>query len=123
MSVMEFGDSVVNDVVFGDDGLVVTVIQERQSHDVLMVAYMNQESLMKTLETGRTWFWSRSRKEFWCKGETSGDRQYVRAIRYDCDGDALLIEIDQHGNGACHTGERSCFYRDLATGPGDGTAG
>ena len=123
MSVMEFADSVVNDVVFGDDGLVVTVIQERQTHDVLMVAYMNQESLMKTLETGRTWFWSRSRKEFWCKGETSGDRQYVRAIRYDCDGDALLIEIDQHGNGACHTGERSCFYRDLATGPGDGTAG
>ena len=123
MSVMEFGDSVVNDVVFGDDGLVVTVIQERQTHDVLMVAYMNQESLMKTLETGRTWFWSRSRQEFWCKGETSGDRQYVRAIRYDCDGDALLIEIDQHGNGACHTGERSCFYRDLATGPGDGTAG
>jgi len=122
MSVMEFADSVVNDVVFGDDGLVVTVIQERQSHDVLMVAYMNQESLMKTLETGRTWFWSRSRQEFWCKGETSGDRQYVRAIRYDCDGDALLIEIDQHGNGACHTGERSCFYRDLATGPGDGTA-
>ena len=123
MSVMEFADSVVNDVVFGDDGLVVTVIQERQTHDVLMVAYMNQESLMKTLETGRTWFWSRSRQEFWCKGETSGDRQYVRAIRYDCDGDALLIEIDQHGNGACHTGERSCFYRDLATGPGDGTAG
>ena len=122
MSVMEFADSVVNDVVFGDDGLVVTVIQERQTHDVLMVAYMNQESLMKTLETGRTWFWSRSRQEFWCKGETSGDRQYVRAIRYDCDGDALLIEIDQHGNGACHTGERSCFYRDLATGPGDGTA-
>jgi phosphoribosyl-AMP cyclohydrolase len=122
MSVMEFADSAVNDVVFGDDGLVVTVIQERQTHDVLMVAYMNQESLMKTLETGRTWFWSRSRQEFWCKGETSGDRQYVRAIRYDCDGDALLIEIDQHGNGACHTGERSCFYRDLATGPGDGTA-
>lgn len=122
MSVMEFADSSLGDVVYGDDGLVVTVIQDRQSHEVLMVAYMNQESLMKTLETGRTWFWSRSRQEFWCKGETSGDRQYVRTIRYDCDGDALLIEIDQHGNGACHTGERSCFYRELAAGPGDGSA-
>ena len=83
-----------------------------------MVAYMNEESLRRTLATGRTWFWSRSRQEFWCKGETSGDRQYVREVRVDCDGDALLVLVDQHGEAACHTKEWSCFHRTVGRGPG-----
>jgi phosphoribosyl-AMP cyclohydrolase len=72
---------------------------------------MDDTALRRTLSSGRTWFWSRSRHEYWCKGETSGDRQWVRAAYYDCDGDALLVVVDQEGRGACHTGERSCFYR------------
>ena len=71
------------------------------------------DALRRTLETGRTWFWSRSRQEYWCKGETSGDRQYVRRAAYDCDMDALLFVVEQEGRGACHTGERSCFFRDF----------
>jgi len=78
-----------------------------------MMAWMNEESLAKTMETGRTWFWSRSRQEYWCKGETSGDRQYVRRAAYDCDGDTLLFVVEQEGKGACHTGEYSCFFRDF----------
>ncbi len=103
----------VGAVRFGPDGLVVAVVQEATTNEVLMVAYMDPEALRRTLETGRTWCWSRSRREYWCKGETSGDRQFVREVRYDCDGDALLVRVDQHGRGACHTGERSCFYRCL----------
>jgi phosphoribosyl-AMP cyclohydrolase len=98
-------------VTFNEDGLVPAIIQEHGTGRVLMMAWMNDESLRKTLETGRTWFWSRSRKEYWCKGETSGDRQFVRQGYYDCDGDTLLFVVEQEGRGACHTGERSCFYR------------
>jgi len=98
-------------VQYNADGLVPAIIQERGSGAVLMMAWMNEASLRQTLETGRTWFWSRSRQEYWCKGETSGDRQWVREGYYDCDGDALLFVVDQDGRGACHTGERSCFYR------------
>ncbi len=88
-----------------------------------MFAWMNAESLAKTLETGRTWFWSRSRQEYWCKGETSGDRQYVRSVRYDCDGDCLLVTVDQEGAGACHTGARTCFFRAFGEVPaGDPSA-
>ena len=105
-------------VRFGEDGLVVAVVQDAHAHDVLMVAYMDAEALKRTLATGRTWFWSRSRQEYWQKGESSGDRQFVRELRIDCDGDALLVLIDQHGRGACHTGDRSCFHRELAHGPG-----
>jgi len=76
----------------------------------------SRESLRRTLETGRTWFWSRSRQEFWCKGETSGDRQYVRAGYYDCDIDVLLFVVVQEGRGACHTGEHSCFFRAFGGG-------
>jgi phosphoribosyl-AMP cyclohydrolase/phosphoribosyl-ATP pyrophosphohydrolase/phosphoribosyl-AMP cyclohydrolase len=98
-------------VQYNDDGLVPAIIQEEGTGQVLMMAWMNEESLAKTLETGRTWFWSRSRQEYWCKGETSGDRQFVREGYYDCDGDTLLFVVEQEGRGACHTGERSCFYR------------
>ena len=96
---------------FDESGLVPTVVQDHTTGDVLMVAWMNAEALARTLQTGETWFWSRSRAELWCKGETSGDRQYVRAAFYDCDGDTLLFVVDQEGDGACHTGERSCFFR------------
>ena len=95
-------------------GLVPAIIQEAGTGAVLMLAYMNDDALRQTLETGRTWFWSRSRQEYWCKGETSGDRQYVREAYYDCDGDTLLFVVDQEGKGACHTGERTCFFRSFA---------
>ncbi len=98
-------------VTYNADGLVPAIVQDAGDGAVLMLAWMNEDALRRTLETGRTWFWSRSRQEYWCKGETSGDRQFVRAVHYDCDGDTLLVSVDQHGRGACHTGERSCFYR------------
>ncbi len=100
------------------DGLVPAIVQDATDKTVLTVAYMDAEALRRTLTTGRTWFYSRSRQEYWQKGDTSGDRQYVREVRIDCDGDALVVLVDQHGRGACHTGERSCFYRSLGTGPG-----
>lgn len=100
------------------DGLVPAVVQDAADGTVLTVAYMDAEALRRTLDSGRTWFYSRSRREYWQKGETSGDRQYVREVRMDCDGDALVVLVDQHGRGACHTGERSCFYRTVGTGPG-----
>jgi phosphoribosyl-AMP cyclohydrolase len=100
------------------DGLVAAVVQDATDGTVLTVAYMDAEALRRTVETGRSWFYSRSRQEYWQKGETSGDRQYVREVRMDCDGDALVVLVDQHGKGACHTGERSCFYRTVGQGPG-----
>jgi len=102
-------------VVYNADGLVPAIVQDVSDRSVLMMAWMNETSLRRTLETGRTWFWSRSRQELWCKGETSGDRQYVRWLRYDCDGDALLVGVDQEGSGACHTGNRTCFYRSFGS--------
>jgi phosphoribosyl-AMP cyclohydrolase len=111
-------DDVRSEVRFDDRGLVPAVVQDAEGGTVLTVAYMNAESLDRTLATGRTWFWSRSRQELWPKGETSGDRQYVREVRLDCDGDALVILVDQHGRGACHTGDWSCFSRTLGRGPG-----
>jgi len=101
-------------VKYDASGLVPAIIQEAGTGAVLMLAYMNEDALRQTLDTGRTWFWSRSRQEYWCKGETSGDRQYVRAAYYDCDGDTLLFVVDQEGKGACHTGERTCFFRSFA---------
>jgi phosphoribosyl-AMP cyclohydrolase len=107
----------LSQVSYNRDGLVPAVIQERTTREVLMLAWMNEAALRRTLETGRTWFWSRSRQEFWCKGETSGDLQWVREGYYDCDGDTLLFLVDQEGKGACHTGERTCFFRSFgATG-------
>ncbi len=95
---------------YDDNGLIPAIVQDAENGEVLMLAYMNREALERTLTTGRTWFWSRSRQEYWCKGETSGNRQYVREVRYDCDLDAVLVKVQQVGP-ACHTGERSCFYR------------
>jgi phosphoribosyl-AMP cyclohydrolase/phosphoribosyl-ATP pyrophosphohydrolase/phosphoribosyl-AMP cyclohydrolase len=100
-------------VSFGPDGLVAAVVQEQGTGRVLMLAWMDREALRRTLETGRSWFWSRSRQQHWCKGETSGDRQLVREAYYDCDGDAVLLVVEQQGRGACHTGEYSCFHRAL----------
>ena len=105
--------SALDEVVFNADGLVPAIIQDVTNGEVLMMAWMNLDSLRKTLETGRTWFWSRSRQEYWCKGETSGSRQFVRDAMYDCDGDTLLFTVEQEGQGACHTGNRTCFYRKL----------
>ncbi|MCA1292356.1 bifunctional phosphoribosyl-AMP cyclohydrolase/phosphoribosyl-ATP diphosphatase HisIE [Paenibacillus sp. alder61] len=97
------------------DGLVPAIVQDAESRDVLMMAYMNRESLRKSVETGQTWFWSRSRSELWNKGATSGNTQHIRALRFDCDGDTLLVEVDRRGP-ACHTGEDNCFYRTAAVG-------
>ncbi|MBC8364081.1 MAG: phosphoribosyl-AMP cyclohydrolase [Actinobacteria bacterium] len=106
-------DAQLDAVAYNGDGLVPAIIQEAGTGRILMMAWMNDESLRRSLETGRTWFWSRSRQEYWCKGETSGDRQYIREAYLDCDGDTLLFTVEQEGNGACHTGEYSCFFRAL----------
>jgi phosphoribosyl-AMP cyclohydrolase len=99
-------------------GLVAAVVQQHDTGEVLMLAWMDDEALRRTLTTGRATYWSRSRGEYWVKGETSGHRQWVRAVRLDCDGDALLVLVDQEGP-ACHTGERSCFHRPLPAVPGE----
>ncbi len=111
----------VGEINFGPSGLVPAVIQDVSDGTVLMVAYMDEEALLRTLSTGRTWFYSRSRNEYWCKGETSGNRQHVVEAYYDCDADTLLFKVVQEGSGACHTGERSCFYRafEPVAGPDD----
>jgi len=93
-------------------GLIPAVIQDYKTKEVLMLAYMNKESLKKSLSTGTTWFWSRTKKRLWNKGQVSGNIQKIKEIKYDCDGDALLVSVEQIGN-ACHTGMRSCFYRTL----------
>lgn len=116
MEVLDGG--LLRSVSFDGRGLVTVVVQDADGGAVLMVAHMDEEALRRTVETGRSWFWSRSRNELWCKGETSGDRQYVREVRVDCDGDAVLIVVDQHGDGACHAKEWSCFHRTAARGPG-----
>ena len=105
--------SSLDELKFGSDGLIPVVIQDVQNKDVLMVAYMNKTSLQKTLDSGLATYWSRSRKELWLKGETSGHFQKVKSIHYDCDKDTLLIQVDQIGV-ACHTGERSCFFTRMA---------
>lgn len=111
-----FTEAEIEAVSFDEHGLVPAIVQEEATGEVLMFAWMNEEALRKTLETGRSWFWSRSRREYWCKGESSGDRQYVRRASYDCDVDVVLLVVEQEGRGACHTGERSCFFRDFGSG-------
>jgi phosphoribosyl-AMP cyclohydrolase len=118
---IEATDDQLAAVEFNADGLVTAIAQDVDTREVLMLAWMNAESLRMTLDEGRMVYWSRSRQELWRKGDTSGDRQFVREAYYDCDGDALLFLVEQEGNGACHTGARSCFFR--AFGPhGDDAA-
>jgi phosphoribosyl-AMP cyclohydrolase / phosphoribosyl-ATP pyrophosphohydrolase len=100
----------LDDVAFGEDGLLPCVVQDWNTGEVLTVAYMNEEALARTRETGETWFWSRSRQELWHKGETSGNFQRVRELRWDCDADTLLALVEPAGP-ACHTGERTCFFQ------------
>ena len=97
-------------VAFNSDGLVAAIAQDVDTRDVLMMAWMNIESLHRTFDEGRMVYWSRSRQELWRKGDTSGDRQFVREAYYDCDGDTLLFLVEQEGAGACHTGNRTCFF-------------
>jgi phosphoribosyl-AMP cyclohydrolase len=101
---------------YNPDGLIPAIVQDRSTGRVLMMAWMNRASIEKTLETGRTHFWSRSRGKFWMKGETSGHVQTVLDVAFDCDGDTLLIQVEQVG-AACHEGYRSCFYRSVQPGP------
>ncbi|MFI7605177.1 phosphoribosyl-AMP cyclohydrolase [Micromonospora sp. NPDC049366] len=94
------------------DGLVAAVVRQHDSGEVLMVAWMDDEALHRTLTTGRATYWSRSRQEYWVKGATSGHHQYVRSVALDCDGDAVLVSVEQVG-AACHTGHRTCFFEEL----------
>ena len=103
----------LDELRYDDRGLIPAVVQQHDTGEVLMVAWMNAASLAETLELRETVFWSRSRGERWHKGDTSGNVQKVKRVRYDCDGDTLLVEVDQVGSGACHTGERSCFHNEL----------
>lgn len=115
IDIMAEGEVEVNrieDLNFDEKGLIPAIVQDESSKDVLMLAYMNAESLSLTLKDGRTWFYSRSRKQLWAKGNTSGNIQRVKKVMYDCDADALLVIVDQVGV-ACHTGNYSCFYRQL----------
>ena len=101
----------VEQIRYNEQGLVPAIVQDYLDGTVLMMAWMNRDSLQQTMETGETWFWSRSRQELWHKGETSGHLQQVKSLRYDCDSDALLVGVEQIGDIACHTGERSCFHQ------------
>lgn len=103
-----------NEINWDANGLVPAIVQDMHTLQVLMLAYMNAESLAKTIATGNATFWSRRRKSLWLKGETSGNVQRVREIKYDCDGDTILLLVEPAGP-ACHTGEVSCFYRSLGT--------
>ncbi|MBU2978747.1 phosphoribosyl-AMP cyclohydrolase [Alteromonas sp. C1M14] len=103
---------IIEQLAFNEQGLIPVIAQDASSKDILMFAWMNRESLIKTIDTKRMTYWSRSRNQLWIKGETSGHTQHVRSIAFDCDGDVVLCQIDQVG-GACHTGRPSCFYLDV----------
>ncbi len=105
-------EEVIKQIKFDNRGLVPAIAQDYKTEEVLMMAYMNKQSLLKTIETGKVHYWSRSREKLWLKGETSGHFQYVKSIHLDCDGDTLLIKIEQI-EAACHTGNYSCFYREI----------
>lgn len=110
---IEASEDALSSVAYNADGLVPAIVQDVSTRAVLMMAWMSAETLSLTLAEGRTVFWSRSRQEIWRKGETSGDRQWVREAYYDCDGDTLLFVVEQEGGGACHTGAYSCFIRSF----------
>jgi phosphoribosyl-AMP cyclohydrolase len=103
----------IPELKYNDKGLIPAIIQDVTNNEVLMLAYMDKKALEMTIETGFTHFWSRSRQRYWKKGETSGNVQEVKEIFYDCDEDTLLIKVIQKGQGACHTGNRTCFYRNI----------
>lgn len=113
--ITEMKTELLSQIKFDGDGLVPCIVQQWDSGEVLMLAFMNREALEKTIDTGETHFWSRSRKALWHKGETSGNTQILRELRYDCDEDALLVMVESKGP-ACHTGERSCFFRSAGEG-------
>jgi phosphoribosyl-ATP pyrophosphohydrolase/phosphoribosyl-AMP cyclohydrolase len=112
----------IDDLSWSADGLIPAVVQQFDTGEVLMLAWMDATALRRTLQEGRAWYWSRSRGSYWMKGETSGAVQDVVDVLYDCDADSLLVLVDQQGSGACHTGERTCFYRRLETGADAGEA-
>ena len=114
-------EAVLDRAAFGETGLIPAIIQQWDTRDVLMLGYMDREALRRTLTEGRVTFWSRSRQEYWRKGDTSGNRQFVRGAALDCDGDALLLTVDQVG-GACHTGDRTCFDAGTLETSTEGTA-
>jgi phosphoribosyl-AMP cyclohydrolase len=103
----------ISELKFDANGLIPAIVQEARTGEVMMMAWMDKKAVALTLSTGYTHFWSRSRQKYWKKGETSGALQEVREVLYDCDQDVLLVQIIQHGKGACHTGERTCFFRKL----------
>ena len=110
---------ILDELVFGEGGLLPAIIQDDENGDVLMLAWMDREAVRRTLTTGRVTFWSSSRQEYWRKGDTSGHRQYVRSVAMDCDADTLLVRVVQVG-AACHTGSRTCFDgRDIDAVQGD----
>lgn len=113
--------AIASALTFSPDGLVPAVVQQHDTGEVLMLGWMDEEALARTLTTGRATYWSRSRQEYWIKGETSGHRQWVREVRLDCDGDTLLVKVDQEGP-ACHTGERTCFDARVLPAATGGTA-
>lgn len=112
---MKSVNALMDSVCFNEQGLVAAIAQDAATGRVLMMAWMNADSLRETLETGRACYWSRSRKRLWRKGESSGNQQLVKSVSLDCDGDTLLLMVEQKGGIACHTGRESCFYRQ----PGD----
>jgi phosphoribosyl-AMP cyclohydrolase len=109
---MSLDPAIADRLTRNDAGLVPAIVQQHDTREVLMMAWMNDEALHRTLTTGRATYWSRSRQEFWIKGETSGHRQWVKDVRLDCDGDTLLVLVEQEG-AACHTGARTCFDTDV----------
>jgi phosphoribosyl-AMP cyclohydrolase len=108
--------TIQNLLKFDEKGLIPAVVQDAKDGTVLMVAYMNREAVRRTLRLKKSVFWSRSRQSFWLKGESSGNVQKVKELRIDCDGDCLLVKVEQIGKAACHTGQRSCFYRKVGAG-------
>jgi phosphoribosyl-AMP cyclohydrolase len=108
---MTSAENLLNSLKFDANGLVTAIAQDYLTSEILMVAHMNRDSLIETLKTGKAVYWSRSRQKLWQKGEESGNVQNVKAIYIDCDGDAVVLKVEQVGGASCHTGHRSCFYR------------
>ena len=113
---MKFNDEILGRLKFDENGLITAIAQDHETGEVLMLAHMNSESFRKTLEMGQAVYWSRSRRKLWHKGEESGNVQNVKEILIDCDGDAVILKVEQIGGAACHTGKRSCFFTKVEGG-------